>query len=122
MIKPSIDHEIINQEEIDTKTIRELNDTFRRTGVGGRFMMTAGVDALGLERVVHLLRRVRSFEQFDAGNDPHGEHDFGSFEDAGERFFWKIDYYDLEMKWGSDNPADAMNTMRVLTVMKADEW
>jgi hypothetical protein len=23
-------------------------------------------------------------------NDPHGEHDFGAFDHAGERIFWKI--------------------------------
>jgi hypothetical protein len=30
-------------------------------------------------------------------NDPYGEHDFGSFELAGEKFFWKIDYYDFAL-------------------------
>ena len=27
---------------------------------------------------------VQSFARFNADNDPHGEHDFGSFEVAGE--------------------------------------
>jgi hypothetical protein len=40
------------------------------------------------------LRHVQRFASFNADNDPHDEHDFGSFEVAGGKFFWKIDYYD----------------------------
>ena len=49
---------------------------------------------------------VQSFSNFTKDNDPHGEHDFGSFEIEGETYFWKIDYYDLAMQFGSENPAD----------------
>ena len=52
----------------------------------------------------------------------HGEHDFGSFEVAGEKFFWKIDYYDERCEFGSEDPADPEKTMRVLTIMFADEY
>jgi hypothetical protein len=37
---------------------------------------------------------VQNFADFSADNDPYGEHDFGSFEVAGETFFWKIDLYE----------------------------
>ena len=50
------------------------------------------------------------------------EHDFGAFEDEGDRFFWKIDYYDLTLTVGSADPADPAQTARVLTLMLADEY
>jgi Protein of unknown function (DUF3768) len=43
---------------------------------------------------------------FNTNNDPYGEHDFGSFELAGEKFFWKIDYYDSLCEFGSEDPGD----------------
>jgi hypothetical protein len=42
----------------------------------------------------HELVVVQAFAALTQDNDPHQEHDFGSFELAAENFFWKIDYYD----------------------------
>ena len=61
-------------------------------------------------------------DAFDNGNDPHKEHDFGAFEIDDQRFFWKVDYYAPDMDGGSDDPADANKTTRVLTVMLAEEY
>src|SRR5713226_7059310 len=60
----------------------------------GRVMMTAGVDALPSDVKAMVIRRVATFSDFRPDNDPHGEHDFGSFALAGRKFFWKIDYLD----------------------------
>src|SRR5947209_2293541 len=73
-------------------TIRELNDAFRTTMTGGRVVMTVGVDALASDVKAIVIRRVATFTEFTPDNDPHGEHDFGNFELAGHKFFWKIDY------------------------------
>jgi Protein of unknown function (DUF3768) len=102
--------------------IRELNDDFRRTFIGGAVMITAGVDAVPEERRRVLLRRVRDFDKFDLENDPYGEHDFGCVEDSGTRYFWKIEYYDREMTGHSPDAADPSVTTRVLTVMLAEEY
>ncbi|HEY5138130.1 MAG TPA: DUF3768 domain-containing protein, partial [Methylococcales bacterium] len=64
----------------------------------------------------------RNFEDFNQGNDPHGEHDFGSFVESGVKYFWKIDYYDLARDYHSPNPADPAVTRRILTLMCADEY
>ena len=61
-------------------------------------------------------------EDFTEDNDPHGEHDFGSFEMAGEKFFWKIDYFDLDLKFHSPDAANPDLTHRVLTIMLASEY
>ena len=106
----------------NTDRIRELNDAFRRTFVGGAVMITAGVGAVPLDQRRALLQKVRSFEAFGEDNDPHGEHDFGAVDEAGERYFWKLDYYDRAMESGSPDPADPSMTTRVLTIMRADEY
>jgi hypothetical protein len=38
--------------------------------------------------------KVQTFDAFTPHSDPHGEHDFGSFEFAAEACFWKIDLYE----------------------------
>ena len=65
---------------------------------------------------------MRAYDRFTADNDPHGEHDFGSFELSGERLFWKIDYYDLDLQFGSNDPCEPALTRRVLTLMLASEY
>jgi Protein of unknown function (DUF3768) len=102
--------------------IRKLNDAFRTTMTGGRVLMTAGVDALPSDVKAMVVRWVATFSDFSAANDPYGEHDFGNFELAGRKFFWKIDAYDSAMEFGSEDPADPAKTTRVLTIMLAAEY
>lgn len=102
--------------------IRCLNDTFRTTFAGGQVMLTQGILRLGGEAQRIILERVRGFDEFCTDNDPYGEHDFGSFEHDGHRVAFKIDYYDLSLTYGSENPADASVTRRVMTIMLMDEW
>jgi hypothetical protein len=106
----------------NTDRIRVLNDNFRSTFVGGQAVMTAGVNALPIDTKARVLLAVQSFSDFTKDNDPHREHDFGSIEIDGETYFWKIDYYDLAMQFGSESPEDPEQTTRVLTIMRADEY
>jgi Protein of unknown function (DUF3768) len=108
---------------MDNKSrIRELNDAFRTTFVGGKVMMTAGVAAMTTNELANVLSAVRAFKDFDGNDDPHKEHDFGSFDIGDSKFFWKIDYYDASMEGGSENPSDPAQTTRVLTIMFASEY
>jgi hypothetical protein len=107
---------------MSAEKIRALNDRFRTTMTGGRVMLTAGVDALPSDVKVMVIRRVATFSDFTADNDPHGEHDFASFSLGGRKFFFKIDYYDATLTYGSDDPADPAKTTRVLTIMLAEEY
>jgi hypothetical protein len=102
--------------------IRVLNDNFRSTFIGGQVVMTQGVNALSIGTKARVFLAVQGFGEFSADNDPHREHDFGSFEVEGEKYFWKIDYYALDMDGGSEDPADPEKTTRVLTIMCADEY
>ncbi|WP_152047148.1 DUF3768 domain-containing protein [Aureimonas psammosilenae] len=99
-----------------------LNDAFRRTFTGGQVMLTAGVAALDPAERLAVLDAVRSFDAFNSGCDPYGEHDFGAFECAGVKYFWKIDAYDRDYAYASPDPADPALTARVLTIMLANEY
>ena len=103
-------------------TIRDLNDAFRTTFRGGKVVMTASVAALPEMVRANALIEVTRFDRFTADNDPHGEHDFGSFDMVGRKFFWKVDCYDANMEFGSDDPADPSKTTRVLTLMLAEDY
>ena len=107
---------------MSAEKIRTLNDTFRRSFAGGKVMMTAGIAALPDAARATVLDEVRRFDAFTADNDPHGEHDFGSFEVDGRKIFWKIDLYDAAMEFGSEDPSDPAKTTRVLTIMLASEY
>jgi hypothetical protein len=103
--------------------IRQLNDRFRTSFDGGQVNMTSGIAGLPLLVQAGILQQVRAFDAFSEDNDPHGEHDFGTIDiPAVGKVFWKIDYYDPSLQYGSEDPADPAKTRRVLTVMLAEEY
>ncbi len=107
-----------------TEAIRTLNDAFR-TGMDqslGRIMLTDGIAGLPSDVQAMMMRKTATFDAFDDGNDPHQEHDFGAFDIAGHKVFWKIDYYDPQLVYGSDDPTDPAQSTRVLTIMLAEEY
>ena len=106
----------------DNAKIGALNDAFRTTFTGGRVIVTVGVDALSKEVLTEVIEKVMTFNAFTTDNNPHDERDFGSFEFGGDKFFWKIDYYDTSLEFGSPDPSDPIVTRRVLTIMRADEY
>lgn len=108
--------------ERNTSRIRQLNDTFRSTLKGGRVFITEAVTALDDITQTRLLNLVRSFDNFTEDNDPYGEHDFGSIDFEAEMYYFKIDYYDAAMQYGSEDPSDPSVTTRVLTVMHSSEY
>jgi uncharacterized protein DUF3768 len=102
--------------------IRVLNDNFRSTFVGGLTVMTAGVHELPLDTKARVILAAQAFDNFSKDNDPYEQHDFGNFQVEGEIYFFKIDYYAIDMNGGSKDPADPEKTTRVLTIMRADEY
>ncbi len=84
--------------------------------------MTVGVSALPRGSQLRLLKAVRSQRVFTLAEDPYHEHDFGVVELEGDRYFWKIHYYDLDLNCASPDPMDEAVTTRVLTLMRADEY
>lgn len=112
----------------NTGKIRQLNDELRTTFKGGKIAITPGVMALG--DLPTILKQLREFSAFDEDCDPHHEHDFGAFNyrgashivGEGPLIYFKLDYYDSALQFGSPDPAEPELTTRVLTLMLADEY
>ena len=109
---------------MDTKTerIRVLNDDLRQYLLGGLAVITPGVAALGQQAVERIVKTIAVYDDFCHANDPHEEHDFGSFQADGQTIFFKIDYYDKSLTYHSPDPSDPAVTERVITIMLADEY
>jgi hypothetical protein len=124
-------------EHLDT--IRRLNDAARsQTGTASIANVTPGFQSLPDADRFAALAAIVSFSQFDGNNDPYGEHDFGAVyrlasgrwtqtrpsdgKDIAETVFWKVDYYDNTLTYGSEAPWDEHQTRRVLTIMLASEY
>ncbi|MCP8892313.1 DUF3768 domain-containing protein [Sphingomonas faeni] len=126
-----------NSEHLDT--IRRLNDAARSSpGTASIANVTIGFQSLPDADRFSALAQIVSFTHFDGDNDPYGEHDFGAIyrlasgawtqvRPSDEKtitttVFWKLDYYDNSLTFGSDAPWDAQRTKRVLTIMLASEY
>ena len=117
---------------VDRSEIARLNDACRqgasRPG-SARVTMTQGVAALlsapgdtsdGLLGQIALMRAIAGY-RFD-DDAVSGERDFGAFRFRDANLFFKIDYYDRNLEFGSEDPSDEGVTMRVLTVMLSSEY
>ena len=63
-----------------------------------------------------ILSAFEGIKDFNEGNDPYGERDFGSVMHNGVKYFFKFDYYDENLEYFQEDG------YRVLTVMQADEY
>ena len=119
------------------KRIARLNDLARRAmGVASTVFVTPGFRALHAADQSRVRELVETFDAFTKDNDPYGDRDFGTIYQradgrwttekpsigARERVFWKLDCYDRDLKYGSEDPADPSKTRRVLTIMLAEEY
>lgn len=102
--------------------IATLNDNFRKSFIGGQVLLTAGIAAMSSEDKANIISMVQNFNDFTEDNDVYGERDFGSFDYKGEKILWKIDYYDLNHKYMSEDPSNPDITNRVLTIMTVYEY
>lgn len=106
-----------------------LRDTFFK--IFGIVSITDGVKHSPVKE--QIITMVREFKDFSNSNDPHGEHDFGSFEvenPEGEfceermksytKASFKIDYYAPDLIYGADPYSEPFK--RVLTIMLANEY
>ena len=110
---------------MNTKKIAELNDQLRQnlfTPGQNQVFVSAAVSSLPYLERARLLDKVQKFNDFNEENNPYGERDFSRIEHQGINYFWKIDYYNKTMDAGSENPADETITIRVLTIMRSDEY
>lgn len=100
------------------KQIAERNDLLRKTGKGGRINISGMLmDFANLDKI---MQAMRDFDNFNKDNDPYGEHDCGLFEVDGEKFMFKIDYYDTNLEYGVDPKTEP--AIHILTLMLASDY
>ena len=102
--------------------IATLNDNFRKSFIGGEVLLSAGIAAMSSEDKANIISMVQNFNDFTPSNDVYGEHDFLSIDYKGNKIFAKIDYYDLNYEFMSENPANPDITNRVLTILLSCEY
>ena len=110
---------------MNTNKIAELNNDLRKnlfTPGQNQVFISQGVNSLPYIERARLLDKVQNFNDFNEGNNPYFENDFACIEHRGIKYFWKIDYYNKTMDAGSDDPSNPDITIRVLTIMRADEY
>jgi hypothetical protein len=73
-------------------------------------------------RVAALRAAIATFNDWTEGNDPYGEHDFGTLDLFDQRLFFKIDYYHPDHDTLAPVPSSIELCRRVLTVMLAEEY
>ena len=106
---------------LKAEIIARLNDQLRKSGKGGTIVTTRNVRSLEGFDALELVTALAHYDGFDEDNDPHGERDMGDFILFDTDLYFKIDYFEQDLKFGSDDPADASITHRILTIMtKAD--
>lgn len=122
-----------------TVRIARLNDLARRAmGVACTAVATAGFRSLTDNDQSQVRELIETFDAFTDDNDPYGERDFGTIyqltdgcwtterprsqDVERERVFWKLDYYDRNMEFASEDAANPAVTQRVLTIMLSDEY
>lgn len=103
-------------------TIAELNDAHRKGIPRTKTVISRWVDRLWPDTVDRVLRKVREFDDFNSDNDPYGERDYGSIELDDEKFYFKIDYFDTDFRYWSEDPSDPSKTARLLTVALRSEY
>ena len=122
-------------EDYDRKKCAELNDKFRQEGPqldkdaiilthALRSHMTENANGFTFARRCDELNRLIAGYDFSQslGDNPYGERDMGWIDFMGERVMFKIYYYDLDLKYRSENPADPTVTSRVMTIMLASDY
>ena len=109
-------------QSTQTDRIRDSQRRLRKNFGQGQAVMTTGIAALGTEAVANIVKTIEVYDDFCHANDPHEEHDFGSFEADGHTIFFKIDYFDKDLTYHSPDPSDPAVTERVITIMLAEEY
>lgn len=129
---------LVSQRE-RTARIARLNDRARQAmGLACTAFVTFGFRSLPDADQSRVRELIETYDAFDEDSDPHGERDFGAVyqlgdgrwtterprvcDDERERVFWKFDYYDRDLQFGSEDAANPAVTRRVLTIMLADEY
>ena len=110
-----------------TEQIARLNDRCRqgfdrtaRTIITRSCMAALGAIDVA-SRIVAQARAMRGVRNYVFPSGAHPSRDRGDFELSGTCVYFVIDYYDLALEYGSENPADTSVTTGVMTIMLRED-
>lgn len=95
-------------------TIRQLNNKFRSTFIGGKVIETISIRTLSSKPKLDIINRIKCYSDFS--KSPDDDYSYGSFIYDRYQIFFKIDYWDVSGRHFSDAPWDEMKTNRVMTI------
>jgi hypothetical protein len=101
--------------------IRALDDHLRNNPTADIAIMTPGIAALGQDVADRIIKTITVFDDFCHANDPHEDHDTGSFEAEGRTISFKIDHYERPANSPSPESTGQTDRIRIITVMLAEE-
>jgi uncharacterized protein YeeX (DUF496 family) len=110
-----------------TEQIAELNDRARHgLDNAARVIFTTNLlnelsDGSGRGDVVAQVRIMKAMRECEFSADSP-ERDMAWFAVRGVRVMMKIDYYDANFEWGSEDPANAAATRRAITLMRPEDY
>ncbi|RIA46407.1 uncharacterized protein DUF3768 [Hephaestia caeni] len=111
-----------------TERIAQLNDRCRQgLDRNARIVITSNCLARlapSDDKVAEILAQaelMRAIRQASFDRDSP-ERDMGSVTVGDIKVLFKIDYYDPNLEYGSEDPADAAQTTRVLTIMLPEDY
>lgn len=124
--------------QITDNPVRDLNDRARAgTLANARFVFTQTLLSHLTEHIRQPFERTvakaltqraliaaAADQEFDPGNDPYGEHDFGAVMHGDQRVLWKIDVYqnDGTFSWGAEDPGNPDTSYRIVTFMLPEDY
>ena len=100
----------------NVEEIAKLNDEFRANPSLGTLILTEGIRSNTHDDIATIINKVRNFNDFDEGNNPYGEKDFGAFDFKGKKIFWKIDYYDNKRKTNNKSKKREVRSKEILSL------
>jgi len=109
------------------EVIARLNDRCRlgldRTGrvVITRTCLGTFSDGKGPSQIVAQAEILAAIRRHRFPNDDTSPRDRGHVEYRGTKVYFAIDAYDLDLVYGSEDPADASVTRRVMTIMVRED-
>jgi len=79
-----------------------------------RITITQGIQAYPAEQQEEIIHRVLVFQGFTEDNDPHLDRDLMVIEYQGTKIYGKMDHYDLNMEYLSEDTSDPAYLARVV--------
>lgn len=85
-------------------------------------LATIAGDGSAVAELAAQVRILRALREWTPPEGDRSERDLGYVQVDGHKIMFKVDYYAPDLQWGSEDPADPEQTIRVITVMLPSDY